>query len=204
MFVHNDNEVVRMPPLSVKEIEQRAFGFLRRVAPANAAQPRPLDLQTLVDDVLPQFDIHVVPANDDELVDAYAIARAEGEPGDPIEVLIRESAWDDLAQGGPRAYHARGTIAHELGHVALHVPVMRERRRLGFGFQRARKDQVKAYEDPEWQAWAFGTCLLAPRQAILMSGASTIQGLAQHFETSVDLMERHVRRLRLHRRRINP
>jgi Zn-dependent peptidase ImmA (M78 family) len=103
-----------------------------------------------------------------------------------------------LHAGGRKAHHARGTVAHELGHVYLHVNQIRARIALGRGLPRqVDVREVKTYDNAEWQAWAFAGCFLAPRASILAANTLDAAQLASIFATSEKLMKLHLRRLGL-------
>lgn len=188
--------VMQVAPLSTKEIEARATRVLDALVPGFVGQAKPLDVIELVDHVLPQHRIHFVPIADHQLPDMWAFAQADGEPGDEIEVLVKNTEWQNLFRGGRGAHHARGTFMHELGHCILHVDQLRRRRALGLGLPRQRRvAEMKTFQSAEWQAWAMGGCLLAPRASIAVAPIKTVEALAYTFSTSVQLMQLHLMRL---------
>ena len=67
------------------------------------------------------------------------------------KIVLCESVYDRAARGDPRA---RFTMAHELGHLALHRNI---------SFARANpKSPPKIYQNSEWQADVFASHLLMP------------------------------------------
>ena len=63
----------------------------------------------------------------------------------------------------------RATQAHEIGHCHLHVKDSRRNRTMRkflhdeqSSIERYRQEDVKAYVNPEWQAWRFAGALLMP------------------------------------------
>lgn len=195
----HEPEMVRvMPPLKTIEIEGAANEVLRQVAPSHLRAPGPLDVCHLVDYELQKFGIHVSPVDDSDLPGAHAMALFRGNVGDDIDVIVSETEWDHLTAGGRRAHHARGSVAHEIGHAVLHVNVVRRRRALGLGLPRQAKIRdVPSFRNAEWQAWCFGTCLLAPRRTILMAGTLDVGELARIYHVSEGLMALHLKRLKL-------
>lgn len=192
-----DAHVLIVPPMSMSAIEVSANAVLKKIAPAHLNAAAPLDLQHLSDFELQRHGIFVQPIADEQLAGRYGETEYHGDPGDPINVFLTQTEWDDLYAGGRRAHHARGTLAHELGHVFEHVPKFRKRIAAGFGLPRRAQRTVRAYHCPEWQAWALGTCLLAPRSAIVKARTKNVAELAAIFETSTELMRLHLRRLNL-------
>jgi Zn-dependent peptidase ImmA (M78 family) len=183
---------------SMAEIEQIAHQRLHGLVRDVVGQPLPVDLSRLVDYALPQERIHFVPVNDNELPGMWAFAQPTGDVDDDIEVLIQDSEWTALHAGGRKAHHARGTVAHELGHVYLHVKQIRARIALGHGLPRqVDVREVKTYDNAEWQAWAFGGCFLAPRPSIIAANTLDPARLASIFMTSEKLMKMHLQRLGL-------
>ena len=74
---------------------------------------------------------------------------------------IKESVYDGACSGNGRD---RYSVAHEIGHYLL-LYVM------GYAFQRnISQRQLRAFEDPEWQAECFAGELLMPHH--LISGMS--------------------------------
>ncbi len=137
---------------SMADIEHIAHQRLHGLVPEVVGQPLPIDLSQLVDYTLPSQGIHFLPVDDEELPGMWAFAQPTGEVGDDIEVLIRDSEWTRLHAGGRKAHHARGTVAHELGHVYLHVNQIRARIALGHGLPRqVDVREVKTYDNAEWQ-----------------------------------------------------
>ena len=92
------------------------------------------------------------------------------------------------------------SYAHELAHAILHVPRIRRIRALRLErilLSRMRRAELKPYLDPEWQAFALGGCILAPREAISLLPGTALAELARVFGTSESLMWMHLKRLRL-------
>lgn len=79
-------------------------------------------------------------------------------------IRIREDVYLGAVEGKGRD---RLTIAHEIGHLFLHEDDAIALCRLDPG------QKLKPYEDPEWQANAFGGELLAP--SYLIKGMSETQ-----------------------------
>lgn len=154
--------VFAVPPLSKADIIRVAALTLHEFEPAALRRPQPVDVIHLVDHVLPEHDIDVYPAHADELPGQEAHTRPFDEKP---TVLLREDQWRFLMRGGGSGLRARATIAHELGHVILHVPVLRRQARRAGGLAaltRVDASRVQTYADPEWQAWCFAAAFLVP------------------------------------------
>lgn len=202
-LIDEDDEhlVTQVAAMSTSQIEHAALEVLKVVAPDVVGRPVPLDVARLVDYELPKRGVHFVPVSDDELPDMWAFAQCDGEVGDEIEVLVQNTEWDNLFTGGRRSHHARGTFMHELGHAILHVRAIRKRRSMGLGMPRKMpSSSVKAYRNAEWQAYCYAGCMLAPRASIIAAGTTNVSDLSQIFMTSPQLMDLHLKRLKIGRR----
>lgn len=191
-------DVIRMPPVSWRMLEELGNEVLQALCPNALEIPTAIDLVHWVDKVLPQCGIHVTPVDEHELPESHAEARPDG-TGD-IDILVRNELWNQLYAGGPMANLARATIAHEIAHAILHVPVIRRRRDTPGSMhllQRVRSDSIKPYEDPEKQAWMLAGCILAPRRAIEMLPGYGIADLAKVFQVSPSMMTAHLGRLKI-------
>lgn len=104
--------------------------------------------------LMPDFQFEVVPENE------MGNKHGETYPNKNL-ILIREDIYLRAAQGKCRD---RLTIAHEIGHLFMHEDDAIALCRL------APNDHLKSYEDPEWQADAFGGELLA--SSYLIKGMS--------------------------------
>jgi Zn-dependent peptidase ImmA (M78 family) len=101
----------------------------------------------------------------------------------------------------------RSTIGHEVGHCILHVPAIRDyisclSRNQADAFHRKEKSQIKAYEDPEWQAWEYAGALLMPRNRVLKyaeAGLTTKQ-MADRFDVNGAFMNYRLK----HQLKLNP
>lgn len=187
-----------MPPLSLASIEEIGNRVVEELCPGALTVPTPLDLPYLVDFALPKYGVHMYPVTEVELGDRLAATDPSGEK--EINILIAEDHWNLLFAGGRRAYQPRATVAHELAHAILHVPVVRARLRHPLGhnlLSRVRRDSIPAYRDPEWQAWALAGCVLAPRQAVELANTRSVSELAEMFTISSGMMLAHLKRLRL-------
>ena len=107
--------------------------------------------------LMPDFDFAVLPI--EELRDKHG----ETNPSDKT-IRIREDVYLGAVAGNGRD---RLTMAHEVGHLLFHGDGAVVLCRLG------PNECLKAYEDPEWQASAFGGELLA--SSYLIKGMSVAE-----------------------------
>lgn len=122
--------------------------------------------------------------------------RGDGE----ITILVTEEVWEALESPAPKSYYARTTVCHEIGHAIMHVPVLRRRLLHNDALARTQRARLKAYEDPEWQAWAFAGTALMPRATLQMLQAErtllTPEEVSDTFEVSAKMAQSHLRRLK--------
>lgn len=197
--------VFPVSPRSTAEIELAANEMLRALFPSALAGVVPVPLEEWAERILQRHQVHVVPVDDAELPDAYADTNPFA-PGGGVEVRMRASLYDGLSHRGPASHFPRATLAHELGHVALHVEQLRDRVRLrqqypalGLTLPRADPRSLKPFQDPEWQAWTFAGALLAPRSAIMRLPSRDARTVGEAFRISVDFASNHLRRLKIAR-----
>lgn len=107
--------------------------------------------------LVPDFQFEVVPANE------MGNKHGETYPSKNL-IRIREDIYLRAAQGEGRD---RLTIAHEVGHLFMHEDDAIALCRL------APNEHLKPFEDPEWQADAFGGELLA--SSYLIKGMSVYE-----------------------------
>jgi len=201
-----DERVMRMPPMSVASLEalgsELAAALGLRFAPGRAF----VDWSELLHVTLPRLNVHVYPARSGEIEGAEGATDPTGAPGDAIYILLPVDVNDAVELEGRAGNRARSTFLHEVSHAALHVPLIRQwaRRQSGRGahdhqklLNRVRRGSLRAYEDPEWQAWTLAGCIIAPRSALEPVAARGPERLAPGFGVSGEFLQAHMRRLKL-------
>lgn len=155
--------VPRVKPRSRKVIESAASVFLARFAAHCLKTPTMLPVEQLFDQVLPrhyrfQPGIEVLPPGLLGLTDCGART-----------VTLAAHVHEALTQHDGSA---RFTTCHEIGHVVLHGPDLAKskisfREHEGAAPVLARRSELPAYEDPEWQANTFSAALLMPSPMVM-------------------------------------
>lgn len=181
---------------STSDIALAAEDFLRRHAPDHLDGGGALDLVRLADHELQQAGVQVYPVHSDELPDAEAETRASD--GRWIEILVREELYRALYEADANTNRARSTLAHEIGHAILHEPEVRAGRHLPaeLALRRAPRNELKPYQDSEWQAHTFAGAVLIPRPALRKVNAKDEGALAALFGVSEAFVRSHLRRIR--------
>jgi len=197
-FVGDNELVLPMPPISMRRIEVLADAVLDVLAPAMTGPTGyAVNVADLIERVLPEHGVDVYPVTAGELGPRFAATRADG---DRTLIRLRDELWDNILAGGRRANHARATVFHETGHAVMHVKILRQWGSASSAeveLNRSLRRNLRAFEDPEWQAWGLGGCLAAPRRLLARLLPTTLGCLASEFQVSEDFLRRHVRRLRL-------
>jgi hypothetical protein len=187
-----------MPPLSIAAISRLAEAVLEHVSPECLLSPRPFPVLEVFEEILQNFGIDTYPVADDELPDAEAVTNPDGQRGDRITIRIRESAFDELVEGGRTALRHRATLPHELGHALLHVPVIRRQLehpgRIHL-LQRRFESEIQVFEQSEWQAWTFAGCVLMPIRTMRNLGTASLEEIANRYEVSERMAASHIKRM---------
>jgi hypothetical protein len=186
--------VVEVPPLSLKDIEQRSAEVRDLLVSLTRAAGPALPWDELVDRHLPRAGLLFYPASVAELEDREAATDPSGEGA--IHILMRPELYEALTDPGPGGNRARATVAHELGHAVLHVPFLRRQRGQAQPLTRVSRAQLAPFRDPEWQAWAFAGCLLMPR-SLLVATRKPLGEVARAHGVSSQFAAAHYARLRL-------
>jgi hypothetical protein len=194
-----DEEVPPVAPLSVAAIGELGRCFLEQLAPEVLILPQPLDVLDIAENRLQRFGIHVCPASREEIGDRDGATDPQG--SGEITILVSEEVWDALGENAPRSHYARSTVCHEIGHALIHVPVLRKRMLLSNVLARARRRDLRAYNDPEWQAWAFAGAILMPTTTLSMlqhqHGQLSAELVSQTYAVSWAMAFKHLKRLKL-------
>jgi len=190
--------VPTMPPISMAAIVSIAEEVLQMIAPDALAHATSLDVAELIDKRLQAVGIFVYPASWEELGDRLGATFPDGTG---TTILLSEETWQHAFGSGRRANQARATFAHEFSHAIIHAPILRTRlkdpRLRVLALSRVRRDQVEAFRDPEWQAWALAGCLLAHHTALARVPTNSLESVSDHFGMSTTFMRSHLRRVKM-------
>lgn len=185
-----DEKVPRVPGLSRQDLVELGDELLRSLQPEALRCPTPVDVRKLVDSKLEEvLGIHVYPVHPADLP-ADAEASTSGE-----RILVRKDQYDLLREGGPMGLRARATIAHELGHAILHSPMLADTETAKRVTLVPRRE-LKAYEDPEWQAWTLAQAFLIPVRTARSLSSRTPEVIADTYQVSLPFAEGYLRRFR--------
>lgn len=123
---------------------------------------------------------YIIP--DEEMPDAYAITTPSG------DILLSNNVYELACQDDPRS---RFTIAHEFGHLILHIPLD------GFGEGKDAKNYKEKYFDSEWQADTFAAELLIPTPILeALINTTPIEIISKKFMVSRQCLETKIYKLK--------
>ena len=117
-------------------------------------------LELFIPEIMPDFQLEILPH---EEMDNKC---GETKPSEH-KIILDEEIYNNAIDGDG---FARLTVAHEIGHLFMHESDSISLCKL------KPNESLKAYEDPEWQADAFGGELLAPGYLI---GGLTINEISE-------------------------
>ncbi len=194
-----NEQVPPVNPLSMASVDELARCFLEQFSPETLANPGPLDISKLINEELPEYGIHVYPASREEIGDRSGATDPAG--NNEIIILVSEEVWDNLEKPAPECYYAKTTICHEIGHAVLHVPIIRRKLLRTEVLSLVKRGNIPAYEDPEWQAWAFAGALLIPSVMLnklksTKNNNLTVEMISSIFEVSKPMVRSHLKRLK--------
>ena len=171
------SETFRARPISRKDIRNYVYKLKKLFGLENQ---RYFPILPFAENVLP----HLFSDYQFEVVPAQEMGNKHGETFPSYKLIrIREDVYEGAARENGRD---RFTVAHEVGHLLLHCENDISLCRLD------PSSRLKTYEDPEWQANAFGGELLA--SSWLISGMSAAQ-VSQECAVSFSAAEIQLRTL---------
>lgn len=195
-------QIVRARPASYQKIEQDAEWMAERLFPLEVQHGTAIPVLDVL--VNPTWFVHsaglpgpVAPevhdyGSGDNTIEGYTTY--DSRTGDFV-VSLRADVLDRAEQGEGRS---RFTIAHELGHLALHHSLLRDQLVPAFRDEVCSASQklapgVRPYESPEWQASSWAGAFLMPLKAVrafiqslaALGHECTIEDLANRFQVSM-------------------
>lgn len=149
--------------LSRKQIRNKVNKLTVRL---NLDRGKPVDIIKILEHALP----HVYKNYNYEIVDVDEMGETLGKYlPDKNLIMIRQDVYEGAIDGDGRH---RFTIAHEIGHFMLHNNINSALQRTNDSYE---KEEIKPYENPEWQADCFAAELLMPYHIILSMSEKEIE-----------------------------
>lgn len=155
--------VPKVQPLSRQAIEGIAEAFVARVSPSTLDGSKALPVEHIAEFKL--ADLFGVQFHVDNLPSGVE-GRFEGQT-----LTLATEVYNQLLRGVPRS---RFTVAHEIGHCAMHRRILQflnsETNTKAVALYR--RDTIESFRDPEWQANVFAGAVLMPIGAVKTIEAS--------------------------------
>ena len=146
----------KVSPLSKVNLELKANDFLNNANPSHLKNAGIINVLELLDVYLPKvYEYRVQLIGSDKSVQLEGAVIPEKK-----KILLPEQVYNGIAENNPRCLF---TGAHEIAHVILHSNQLKNRALIDLitnGFNR--KEDIKPYEDPEWQANYMAGAILMP------------------------------------------
>jgi Zn-dependent peptidase ImmA (M78 family) len=143
--------------LSHAQIEKEALGFLKLTAAACLEKPQPTPILEIFENKMDLLDFQILVGKNVKGLGGFTDVTHR-------YIELPNSTYHKLEKGVPQA---KFTVAHEFGHACLHgknqnYGAFPSREHLVF----ARRGQLRAFEDPEWQANNFASAILMPAKTM--------------------------------------
>ena len=112
----------------------------------------------------------------------------------------------NLVENSLQEKFCRSTMAHEVGHVIMHVKDYRHKRALlkfihekGHQLRAYREDKIITYKNPEWQAWSFASAILMPSSVFTLAANDGygIRDLSERFNVNPAFVRSRLKALNL-------
>ena len=189
--------VVIANPRSGAKIDQIALGIIKRFQPEILNEPVPFDIESFF-----ELDLETISG-----VKPYYSELPPGIYGYTDSDLKESVISSDLMDDWPQKKFCRSTMAHEIGHVLIHVPEFRLKKALlrsihdkkHVSLRLHREADVEVFRNPEWQAWRFAGALLMPEltfKAAVMDGLDE-RKLSRQFQVNPAFIRTRLRALKL-------
>jgi len=184
------DKVPVVPPKSRRDIEKLADSILRAFQPEalTGIFPTPVDVEGIYELYIPAVvnvqtgygDLSTLLGRTDVLGFTHA----------PQKISLVDKSLSD-AQEKATNRRFRATAGHEGGHCLIHVPLLQLFKSISINLgeevlYRESRTKLRAFEDPEWQAWEFARALIMPRSLVIdyHERGFTIEEMANCFEVN--------------------
>jgi hypothetical protein len=191
-------KVTVVPGLSKKQIENVAIRLLKENQPDALTKDIPVDVEMLYEFYIPEtYGIKVCYTDLSPLgsgILGYTNAATK-------ESFVDKNLSDSNDVATSRRF--RSTVVHESFHCIQHVPVIQYFKSISLDkdeiLYRVKKTDIRAFEDPEWQAWEFARVYLMPSSRTIRyyeSGLS-VRKMADIFDVNPKFMEVRLKKMGL-------
>ncbi len=174
-------------PKTKADLEATALNVLAEFDPEHLREPKPLNVVRLIDNFLMQKYDWSLDVREDLPSDILGLSNPQTKT-----IVVSEQTYNSVQMGDGRS---RFTCCHEFSHVELHRTQMRFRmvtmNANDDSLMRTDRTNLRAFEDPEWQADYLAGALLMPRPIVLK--------MMQQFRTFEELINEMTERFQVSR-----
>jgi len=188
-----------VPGLSRNKIEARAVSLLRELQPEAFKGECPVDIEAIYEFYIPEHCGIETGYTDLSFLGSGILGYTDAAK----KISYVDKTLSD-PNDTPTERRCRATVGHESGHCLYHVPILNffkssSREDESEWLYRAKRTEIKAYEDPEWQAWEFARACLMPRCLILQYCEKdySIRDMAERFNVNPRFIEVRLKTLNI-------
>ncbi len=191
--------VMKAAPLSRIKIENSAETVLKDFCPDAMTSLIPLDIEKMFEIYIPKrFQVNTAYEELSIGIHGYT------DPNNlKSAVSVRLIDADDV----PSVRYGRSTIGHEIGHIVLHSFQFRKKN-LEMKFLHDanhsktmlfRQEDLRPFENPEWQAWEFCKSLFLPKHLIIsaVEDGAKIYDIAEQVNLNPAFVKARLKNLKL-------
>lgn len=188
--------MIKFPARNRRDLDKLALNIVRALQPPVLEGKEALDVFRVIDFLEDDFEI------DFDFTDTLPYGINGCTSIDDNSVYINS----ELAESYSNPGYLNSTVAHEIGHVVIHVPYLRtiqktitfnQRKQDANSINLYRDRQIPLWENPEWQAWHFAGALLMPESAVrsLIEKGISFEKLAEHFSVNQPFLQSRLKKL---------
>lgn len=190
-------QVVRALGRTGLQIDALALTVIKEFSPEILNDPQPFDIESCFEIYLPTAkkvttDYPILGSN----IHGYT------DINDHVVAISR-----NLVEDAESHRFKRSTMAHETGHVDMHLPEFIARRSIlrfthdddHMSLRLYHQESIKTFENPEWQAWRYAGALLMPRHTVMLArkAGASIYDLCKIFDVTLPFVKTRLRALKL-------
>lgn len=173
-------ESIAVKPLSKRDIEVKAIGYLQSFQPEALNKPKPVDVERILDYGIQHshgFSPRIVKHFDNPSIEAQTNLNKRC-------IEVTDECYDALNCPGRHRF----TVCHEIGHVILHFEQLML---ADTTLHRKSRAQLKTYEDPEWQAEHFSGAILMPLTTMFPTYIRMVRAGLSFEEVSLEISNQY-------------
>ncbi len=197
-----NSKVPVVRPVGRAKIELDSIRLLQQVQPDALLSVEPVDIELIFDVNLPILYPGLKTGYVDLSHMGMGVLGYTGYIDNRKVSYVDKKLYDATLEepyDSPVVRRFRATVAHEISHCYYHLPYLTQFASLtnAGGLMRRQRKDIKAYEDPEWQAWEQAGALLMPKarmEDLIKRGLSKYE-IANIFNVNPSFVEARIDRM---------